>query len=341
MSANEVSNSDVQPYAPGSTEALAIANEPDPDSFATVVTGLHIWAARRGPSQGPNAPSAPAPPPLVPWEDLPFPRSDRARIAACTVRWQFKGRFSANKEENVARGSFMVQVQRYLETKGIKDPYFTVNFPKGVGRGRFVDVCGQFDHLSAIAEVPLVFRGTPLQRHLVGPALPRTAMVVEISNFSENEEPRHLATTIAIFLMRYCRVHDIWAEMHSLPGRENRVPANKLVVLVDTAGSNPNEGRNPAKVQAIPGYINLSGQHCELQYVGRLNWCTTCRANITQYHCFDNCPRRRCFKCDEPGHSASICPLNTDHHQTLDEVADRRQPATGQGENVELNYGQP
>lgn len=337
MSNNNVPNNGEQQYAPDSVEALAIANEPDPDSFATVVTGHHLWAARR-PNQGPGTSSAPAAP-LVPWEDLPFPRSDRAKIAACTVRWQFRGRFSVNKEENVARGSIMVQVKRHLETKGFNDPVFTVNFPRGVGRGRFVDVCGQYDQLSAIAEVTLVFRGTPLQRHLVGPALPRTAMVVEISNFSENEEPRHLATTIAVFLMRFCRVHDIWAEMHSLPGSDQRVPANKLVVLVDTATNNSSEGRNPTRVQAIPGYINLSGHHCELQYVGRLNWCTTCKANITQFHNFDNCPRRRCFKCDESGHSASHCPLNNDLDQTLDQIAARRQPVATQEENITLDYG--
>ncbi|KAJ1031951.1 hypothetical protein NDA13_002332 [Ustilago tritici] len=192
--------------------------EPDPDSFTTTVTGKHIWAARRNNTLGPNARTGPTAEPLVPFEDLPFPRSDRAKIAACTIRWQFTDCFSINKEENSTHGSITVQVKRFLEFKGFTNPIFTVNFPRGVGRGRFVDICVDRTHMAAIVETPLVYRAARLERHLIGPALPRTAMVAEISNFSENEDIYRLAQTVAIFLHPFARVHDIWTEMHAIPG---------------------------------------------------------------------------------------------------------------------------
>lgn len=76
--------------------------EPDLDTITTVITGQHVWAARRTNAAAPSpAPGAKAPP-LVPFEDLPAATADSARIAACTIRWQFTGRFNLNKEENLA-----------------------------------------------------------------------------------------------------------------------------------------------------------------------------------------------------------------------------------------------
>ncbi|SNX86536.1 uncharacterized protein MEPE_05245 [Melanopsichium pennsylvanicum] len=81
--------------------------------------------------------------------------------------------------------------------------------------------------------------------------------------FPIDEEPRYLAKTIAVFLMRYCRIHDIWAEMHSLPGSEIRVPANKLVVLIYTAGTNPNEGRDTARFGSSNGSADSCAPYLE------------------------------------------------------------------------------
>ncbi|CDR88986.1 related to Retrovirus-related POL polyprotein [Sporisorium scitamineum] len=176
--------------------------------------------------------------------------------------------------------------------------------------------------MDALGEAPLVFHGSPLQRHLVGPILPRTALVVEVSNFSENEDIYLLARTVALYLMPFAKVHDVWTELHSIPGDTTLRPANKMVVLAETTPSQTG-ARDPAKVQAIPGYINLGGQQCELHYIGRLPWCTTCRSNITQFHSFDNCPRRRCYNCNEPGHSAALCPRES-------QATERPDPAMAQ-----------
>lgn len=79
---------------------------------------------------------------------------------------------------------------------------------------------------------------------------------------------------------------------------------NRMVVLASsTAGKDG--GVDPNSVHAIPGYIKVGGAECELSYIGRLPWCTTCRSAAGQYHTFDNCPRRLCFNCRESGHSAA------------------------------------
>ncbi|KAJ1031514.1 hypothetical protein NDA13_001905 [Ustilago tritici] len=323
------------------TQGFAAAGqfeEPDTKAFATVVMGHHFWAARRNTNAGPNCSPTELVPPLVPFEDLPLPRSDRARIAACTIRWQFTGHFNLNREDNVAHSSVTVQVKCYLEFKGFPNPVFTVNFPRGVGHGRFVDICVDPDRMAALSEAPLVFCGSKLQHHLIGPALPHSALVVEVSNFSENEDFLLLARTVALFLLPYAKVHDIFAEMHSTRGDPTLRAANKLVVLAETTSS-ANGSHNIAKVQAIPGYINIGGQHCELNYLGRLSWCTTCHSNTTQYHTFDNCPRRCCHNCQEVGHSTALCPQEGQTHLHPDAVMAEQQPKHAASGIKDLNYG--
>ncbi|CDS00909.1 hypothetical protein [Sporisorium scitamineum] len=77
--------------------------KPDQNNITPIITGRHVWAARHATSGPPSTPI----PPLVPYEDLPFPN-----------------------------------------------------------------------------EVPLVFNGTGLQRHLIGSILPKTTMVVEVTVFN-------------------------------------------------------------------------------------------------------------------------------------------------------------
>lgn len=132
--------------------------EPDLESFSPIVSGMHLWAShRQNAANAPPAGPGTLPAPLVPWDDLPFPRSDRAKLAPSTIRWQFTGRFNLNCEEAVAQGSICIQVKRWLEHKGFPNPSFTVNFPRGAGRGRFVDVNVDHCQMVALADMPLVF----------------------------------------------------------------------------------------------------------------------------------------------------------------------------------------
>lgn len=90
------------------------------------------------------------------------------------------GRFSINREEDIARGSFHHQVRRFLVAQNVAKTDSSVNFPRGVGRGGFVEITVGSSTPTALAQVNLVFSGSPLQRLFVGPALPKTAMVVEV-----------------------------------------------------------------------------------------------------------------------------------------------------------------
>lgn len=72
--------------------------------------------------------------------------------------------------------------------------------------------------MAALSETPLVFRGATLQRHLIGPALPHTALVVEVLGIPEGEDLPSLAGTVAQLLFPFVQVHDIWAEIHTTAG---------------------------------------------------------------------------------------------------------------------------
>ncbi|KAJ1025942.1 hypothetical protein NDA16_002568 [Ustilago loliicola] len=227
--------------------------EPDLESFSPIVSGMYLWAShRQNASNAPPAGPGTLPAPLVPWDDLPFPRSDRTKLAPSTIRWQFTGRFNLNCEEAVAQGSICIQVKRWLEHKGFPNPSFTVNFPRGAGRGRFVDVNVDHCQMVALADMPLVFRGARLERHLVGPALPKSAMVVETTGFSEADDFRLLARSLALFLQPYAKVHDVWLEMQCTNADATIRPTNRMVALIETAYTNQN-CRDPSAVHAMSG----------------------------------------------------------------------------------------
>ncbi|KAJ1032690.1 hypothetical protein NDA16_000712 [Ustilago loliicola] len=309
--------------------------EPDQNDIAPIITGRHIWAARRATSGPPGTPI----PPLVPYEDLPFPKSDRAQLPPCTVRWQFVGRFSLNREEQIACGSFHIQVRRYFTQKGIINAKLTVTFPRGVGRGRFVDITTDAAHLPTLSEVPLVFNGTGLQRHLIGSILPKTAMVVEIAGFSTAVDLTTTACLITHGLQPFAQVHDIWMQQISFPDDPEPQDFNKLAALVTTTAKGPEGGVDPADVHAIPGFIKINGKDCKLSYVGRLDWCTTCGSSSQIFHGFDNCPRRRCYRCGETGHSAFLCTTDLPSREADDAMATDQAAAEAKG-GLELDYGQ-
>ncbi|SPC66190.1 uncharacterized protein UHOD_11984 [Ustilago sp. UG-2017b] len=96
--------------------------EPDQRAFQPIFTGRLVWSATHSDA------------PIVPFEELPTPKSDCARVPPCTVRWQFTWNFNLNREEDIARGSLRLQAQQQLQAKGFQSPACVVNLPRGTGR---------------------------------------------------------------------------------------------------------------------------------------------------------------------------------------------------------------
>lgn len=185
-------------------EASTATAEPSQADIVPIHTGRHLWSAIH------PTPPATLSPPLVAYEELPFPRSDRAKLPPCTVCWQFTGRFSVNREEDIVCGSFCVQVRRFLTAKSATSVNCTINFPRGVGRGRFVEITIAPESLAALAEVLLVFNGSPLQQLFIGPALLKTAMVIEVLGIPNANACSKTACYIALSLHPFICVHDVW-----------------------------------------------------------------------------------------------------------------------------------
>ncbi|CDR87181.1 related to Retrovirus-related POL polyprotein [Sporisorium scitamineum] len=227
----------------GPTNEITL-EEPDLDSIVRVLLGKHLWAACHDKPDilAPGAISKP----LVPYEDLPFPKSDCAKLSNSTICWQFTGHFNLNKEEGIDQGSLVIQVQHYLELKRAKDRFFLVHFPCGVGHGRFVDIQVHQDTMPILAKAPLVFCGACLQHHLVGLSLPKTAPVIEITGFSPDDINKDFGRNIALLL-----------QLFSIGDNPTLFPNNKVVALVETIAST--EGNcDPNRVSAIPGWCYRS-----------------------------------------------------------------------------------
>lgn len=60
---------------------LAKSTEPAQDGIVPIYTGRHLWSGTRPPAPDQISP------PLVAYEELPFPNSDRSKLPPCTVRW--------------------------------------------------------------------------------------------------------------------------------------------------------------------------------------------------------------------------------------------------------------
>ncbi len=242
----------------------------------------HVWAASR-----PAAPHAPADgmsAPLVPFESLPLIKSERSTLSSCCVRWRFTATF-LNRDQDLARGSLAIQVNRWLAHHGISDPCLGVNFPIPRGRGRFVDVHVVASSMKVLAQAPLIFRGARLERHLVGLALSPSIMVVEVTGSSIADTG--IALQLADVLAPFAQVHDIWLEERS-HGQDVSIRKSKMIALVETALSERGY-RDWDKVTAIPGWAVLNGRECRLDYVGRLEWCTFCRSKAASFHTLETC----------------------------------------------------
>ncbi|KAJ1029813.1 hypothetical protein NDA13_003053 [Ustilago tritici] len=274
------SPSDVTAAQGGIDELAALDRE-----MAKIITGKNIWAARRpNPSSVTNGGISP---PLVPFEDLPFPRSDRAKLSSCTIRWQFTDRFSLNREEAAARGSLVAQVRRWLELKFAQTGTFSSSF---------------------LAEWAVDVLSTSRLRLLAWQSSPK---------------PPWFSMAHAFNVTSWDLLHDVWLEISRIGDDPSPLATGKVFALVETS-PNAEGGRDLDKVTSIPGWIKIDTRECPVEYPSCLEWCTTCKSNASLLHAFDNCPRRRCFHCDKSGHSAAFCP-EAANAQDDDSAMDRQQ----------------
>ncbi|SPO45891.1 uncharacterized protein PSANT_03577 [Moesziomyces antarcticus] len=243
------------------------ADKPFKDQIPPIYTGRHLWSDIR-PTTSNMLPS-----PLVAYEELPLPNSDRAELPSCTVRWRFTGRFSLNREEDIARGSIRLQVRRFLASNNSVNTSCMVNFPRGVGRGRVVEVTVSPENLDTVAAVQLVFNGSQLQRLFVGPDLPRTSLVIEVLGIPLPLRTAwfETAANIASLLQPHVRVHDIWVAQKSYAN--DPTPPEDTNNMVALASLSPGEdgGVDPYSFHSLPDYLNVGGAECKLVYARRLS----------------------------------------------------------------------
>ncbi|SPC60820.1 related to Retrovirus-related POL polyprotein [Ustilago sp. UG-2017b] len=271
-----------QPSHGDATRANMAADEPDQTAIVPIYTGRHLWSGKR--------PTEPLPPgticaPEVAYEELPLPNGDRAKLPPCTVRWQFTGAFNLNRDEGIARGSFRVQVRQALTAKKVANVACTISFPRGTGRQKLVEITIAPDVLAALADVKLVFNGSTLQRLFVGPALPNTAMVVDIRGVPLSVSRLATARYIALGYSNQLPQRPHATRRHNQHGGSRLIPPPVPMAASTQPESMP--------FLATSNWVT----NCELHYVGRLAWCTTCKADTANFHLFDLCPRRRFYNC--------------------------------------------
>ncbi|SYW75318.1 uncharacterized protein UBRO2_00553 [Ustilago bromivora] len=167
---------------------LAGLEEPDQNDIVLIYTGRHMWSSIRPSEPGELSP------PLVAYEELPFLKGDRAKLPPL-----------------------------YCPLANVAKTDSSVNFPRGVGRGGFVEITVGSSTPTALAQVNLVFSGSPLQRLFVGPALPKTAMVVEVLGVPASNAKNETARYIALRLQPFVNVHDVWVAQ--IPYANNSNPS--------------------------------------------------------------------------------------------------------------------
>ncbi|KAJ1033685.1 hypothetical protein NDA13_001667 [Ustilago tritici] len=167
--------------------------EADQWAFQPIFTGRLVWSAKHSAK------------PIVPFEELPLPRSDRTRA------------------------------QQHMQAKGVKTPDCVVNFPCGTGQNRFVEITVPSNQLVTLSEVSLVFNRTSLQCILVGPALPCNSLTLKILNIPQANAPTATAHYVAQPLKAYVQVHNVW--IHQVSYHNNPTPpanTNIFIALIST-----------------------------------------------------------------------------------------------------------
>ncbi|SYW75009.1 uncharacterized protein UBRO2_00419 [Ustilago bromivora] len=197
---------------------------------------------------------------------------------------------------------------KQLQAKGIQAPDCVVNFPCGTGLNRFVEITVTCDHLASLSEVSLVFNQTSLQCVLIGLALPRNSLALEILNVPQANTPTATACYVAQSLKDYVQVHDVWICQISYPNDSTPLADTNVFIALISTSVGDEGGLDPVRLHAIPGYVRILTNDCELNYVGRLQWCPACKSKAKTFHTFEDCPSRLCHKCQHSRHIAAACP---------------------------------
>ncbi|SPC65742.1 uncharacterized protein UHOD_12171 [Ustilago sp. UG-2017b] len=195
---------------------LAGLEEPDQNDIVLIYTGRHMWSSIRPSEPGELSP------PLVAYEELPFPKGDRAKLPPlyCPL---------------AVHGTIQHQPRRG-HCSWILSPSSS---PLSCRPERRQDR----------QLINLVFSGSPLQRLFVGPALPKTAMVVEVLGVPASNAKNETARYIALRLQPFVNVHDVWAAFLGAP-LAVLLPANTtlsttvLAVFASTAATQQAQGES-------------------------------------------------------------------------------------------------
>ncbi|KAJ1017919.1 hypothetical protein NDA13_006530 [Ustilago tritici] len=322
MASDNTGDASGVPTNTATTPTRDLSLEPDQGAFVAIKTGQLVWTRTRTNK------------PVAPYEDLPFPKSGQAKLPPCTVRWQFTGCFNLNRKEDVTHGSIRVQIQCFLVSKGIIEVQCHVNFPCGVGHGRFVEITVPADHLQIVKDAPLVFNGEALQHLFLGPALECTSLVVEVLNFPNAKTLKETGQYITQTLKEYVQVHDVWVAQISYANDPTPPEDTNCLHLLVTIPPGRDGGMDPSKQHTIPGFLHIGKHKCELQYSGQLEWCNTCKSTSEFFHTFNNCPHHHCYNCGKTSHAFNTCP---EEFQGNTEMADQQAEETCHGTN-NLNY---
>ncbi|CDR88573.1 uncharacterized protein SPSC_04400 [Sporisorium scitamineum] len=274
--------------------------EPDERSFDVQLHAEHIWTNRTVANHI-----------VAPFEELPLPSCDRARLDPCSVRFEFIGPFK-NADRSKAEWSILTQLKTFFRRFNVDNAGPGISFPTVVGRGNFVDITVAPLHLDRLAKAPISFNKHRLEKVLVGPKLPVSTIILEIIDIPRQLDANSAAQTVAFKLHSrdIGTVWDIWKVTillgENLSDSAGRRQYSLVAVLVPKTLSG---GKISATTKLnIPGYVSINGNHCLVKCNGRPDWCGRCKSDAEHFHPFGQCQRLECFECKERGHTADQCP---------------------------------
>ncbi|KAJ1018823.1 hypothetical protein NDA16_004628 [Ustilago loliicola] len=233
---------------------FAPIEEPDEGTFLVYLNSELVWTNKSEKHA------------TVPFEELPLPSRDRARLDPCTVRFEFTGSFK-NGDRQRAEWSILSQLKTFFRRFGIENAGPGVSFPTGVGRGKFVDITIGPNNLELLTKAPLSFNKQKLEITLVGPKLPPSTIILEILDVPFQVDAKSAAQTVAfkIHERQIGKVWDIWKVEHGLTEEFSdsvgRRQYSLVVVLVPTAL--PSGKIAATTIINIPGYISLHRKHSD------------------------------------------------------------------------------
>ena len=280
---------------------FAAVEEIDFDNLTTQRISEHVWTNSRYQHV------------IVPFEHLPLPSVDRTRIEPCTVRFQFTGPFKTADRDN-ARNSFWAQLKTFLARFGDRRNAtpIQVNFPSGVGRGKFVDITSGPMDVDKIARANLTFKKHKLERIVVGPKLPPNTRILEIVDVPANLSSKSASQGVAFQLQArdVGQLLDMWKVTSSVAPEHRDIAGacDYTLVAAIRLCSLPNGAVASTTTLNLPGWLKLDNRHCMVKFRERPDWCSRCKGDATHFHLFGNCPRLECFDCKGRGHTADHCP---------------------------------